>query len=211
MQHLIFPHFINFLVLGPTSISLLKWKANTKQNTWFTNPTLGATFTKDSEATIYWPFSLNSGSEFWATTFKKGSCLLYFFHLWLFRMSAHCLHMCKTTWLGIKMVLSYFLSLRTLECFLNVFWHCYGEIWSKANFFSMLNVTFFLCLDAYMLLYLLWFSNFTGTGFGIHDSILIFLRHCVFPFYLYRQIFEEKFLLSEKLFSIIATYIHIMY
>lgn len=55
--------------------------------------------------------------KFWATTLKKDSCLLYFLYPCLFRMSALCLSIWNITCLGIKMLLSHVLSLRTLEVF----------------------------------------------------------------------------------------------
>lgn len=119
-----FSHLL-FLDLSPivTSVSWLKWKANESkthalqlrfQGNIYWGPT--------GYYTYFFPQSFNTASEISTYySLKKNSHLLYFLSPCLFRMSAHCLDIFETIWLGIKILQSHFLSELWRHTF-NVFW-----------------------------------------------------------------------------------------
>ena len=81
-------HFI-FLDLSPivTSVNWLKWKANTRKNTWLVSQTLGAAsagLTGYGILTVFFYHSMLA-LEFWATTlFYKTIVCIYFCLCWVF-------------------------------------------------------------------------------------------------------------------------------
>lgn len=126
----------------------------------------------------------DTGSEILSCyPFKRDSCVLSPLYPCSVGVSAHDLYVCKTTELGIIMPnpTSFPLGLWRLFFSMSSGITCtHGKVWSQAGLFSVLKVTFFLCLNACEIFFLL--DSGTPLAYALVLTVTTFPEMLCMPF-----------------------------